>query len=67
MFSVSRLWRNHGTKLLGVITMVGTACNGGDHYLTQMLTADQHAIASLCVTIVGALTIQRGFDNSKRQ
>jgi hypothetical protein len=63
---LSNAWSSHGTKILGTLTTIGAACNGGDHYLTQILTNGEHAIVSLSLTIVGAMTIQRGFDNSKR-
>jgi hypothetical protein len=63
---VTKGWRDHGTKILGTLTTIGAACNGGDHYLTGYLSHGQHAIVSLSLSIIGALTIQRGFDNSKR-
>lgn len=61
-----RHWQNHGTKILGTVTMIGAACNGGDHYLTQILTNGQHALISLGLMITGSFTIQRGFTNTKR-
>jgi len=66
MNAITRFYAAHGTKLLGVVTTIGAACNGGDHYLTGYLSSGQHAIVSLGLTITGALTIGRGFDNTRR-
>jgi len=60
------LWKQHGTKLLGVVSMLVGALQAADLYLQALLTPRQHAWVGLIACIVGTLTVRRGFDNDRR-
>lgn len=62
----ARIYADHGTKILGQLIALGGLLNGGDAYLTQMLTMKQHAGVSFSMFVLGQLVFARGFQNSKR-
>lgn len=61
---MSRLWAEHGTKILAMAQMAVGAVQAADLQLTQLLTMKQHAFVSLVAVVVGAATLKRGFTNS---
>lgn len=58
---LKRYWKNHGTKVLGFLTMVGT----GLPPIDGLVPAWQKPYWTAAVVVLGALTIQRGMTNSK--
>jgi hypothetical protein len=60
------VYGDHGTKILGQLIALGGLLNGGDAYMTQMLTMHEHAGVSFSMFVLGQLVFARGFSNSKR-
>lgn len=59
--NLTDFWSKHDVKILGAISTIGTACNGGDHYLTKALSEGAHAFVALILTLVAAATFGAGF------
>jgi hypothetical protein len=60
------IWRDHGTKVLGVLSTVIGALQAADWAVAEFLSRKEHAALSIAMSVVGALTVRRGFDNSER-
>jgi hypothetical protein len=56
-------WREHGTKLLGSLTVV----LGAMQALTLWFTPRGLQLVGCAAAIVGGLTVRRGFQNSANQ
>jgi len=60
-------WTRHGTKILGTISTIVGAIQAADLAVQQLLSNKAHAALSIVMSIVGALTVQRGFENSRKE
>lgn len=56
-------WRGHGTKILGGLAAIIPGLLGID----QLIPASQTKYWLAAGVVIGALTIQRGFSNSKQE
>jgi hypothetical protein len=64
--NVLDVWRNHGTKILGTVSTIIAAIQSADYAVAEFLTKKEHAALALGMSIVGALTVHRGYENSNR-
>lgn len=56
-------WINHGTKILGTVTAIIPGLLGID----GLIPATQTKYWLAAGVVIGALTVQRGFNNSKQE
>ncbi len=61
MIAVTRWWRGHGTKILGTIGAVIPGLLG----IHDLIPAKDVKYWLAAGVIVGALTVKRGFENTK--
>ncbi len=56
-------WTDHGTKILGTLGAVV----GGLSVVPNLISSAHQPYWNAATVIIGALTVQRGFTNSKSQ